>query len=263
MTIKRYHVNEKGVPGRCLAQYRCRFGGEGAHYPSEQDARWGYERKMVRLSSENNQLPKGTIERLPEGIVSGNSFTIPAGRYFVGDPYLTIALKDQAGWNEIVESIDQQFGWENDLDDPAQEKAPAIGALYNGEPMLAVKGWHGEGLYWSIGPTHRIPSETGLVGVVPHAMLEKMGFDLKLCQQKRLGADIEVSEETTVWRDEQGVIVVGGKLVICHNDLVQSEWFNSLDAADGKNPSAATAETYSHVLKKAQMWAKNPALLKA
>lgn len=262
MALKRYHINEKGDPGRCMAKYKCRFGGASVHYPSERDARWGYERKMLRNSLETNQISKGEVSKLPPGIIIENDkFVIPAGEYFVGDPYLTIGARDQAGWNDIVASVEDQFGWENDLENPAQEQVPVVGALYNGEPVLAIKGWHGEGLYWSLGPTHRLPSETGLIGVISKKTLDDIGYGPNASQEARLGMSLQVEKDTNVWREDQGIIVVGGKLVICHNDLIEP-YFNSLDETDGQNPTAASGETYQIAVDRANLWVRDPALLK-
>lgn len=262
MAIKRYHLNpETGQPGLCVARRRCRFGADAVHYPSEQDARLGYERAMMREQYRERQLPKGEVARLPEGMVEGNQFHLPAGDYFVGDPYLTIATRDQAGWNDIVASVEDQFGWENDIANPAEEEQAAVGALYNGSPVLALKSWHGEGLHWSIGPTRRLPSETGLVGVVSEATLSKLGFDPAHSERAKLGMRLHLDEPAIVWRDEQGIIVVGGRLLICHNDLVQSKWFRSLDTSDGVNENVPTAETYNFIVERARLWAEDPALV--
>lgn len=55
MTVK-YHVNDKGEPGVCNAVHKCRFNAsEEEHYDTPQEARAGYEKKMVE-------------EIVPEGI---------------------------------------------------------------------------------------------------------------------------------------------------------------------------------------------------
>lgn len=262
MALKRYHINpESGEVGLCVARRRCRFGGDAVHYPSDVDARMAYERRMERAQLKGAQrTPEGKVEALPEGIVKGSQFEVQPGSYLLGDPYLTIGLQDQKGWNNIVESVAEQFGWENDLVDPANEQQIAVGALYDGRPVLALKSYHGGGLHWSLGPTRRIPSDTGLVGFVSLDTLSDIGMDVNSAEAKKFGMRVDLDKPTTVWRDPNGIIVVGGRLLVCHNDLIQSHWFNSLDRADGINDAVATSETYAFLTERARLWIEDPAL---
>lgn len=260
MAIKRYHVNEKGHPGLCVARRRCRFGGDAVHYPSEQDARLGYERIMMREQYAQAQVTKGTVGPLPEGIVKGNQFELAPGTYFLGDPFIAVATRDQAGWNDVVGQIEDQFGWENDVAKPEAERQAAVGAMYRGEPLLALKSWHGSGLHWSVGPTRRLPSDTGLVGFLTEKQISEVGMSLESAEQAKLGMRVQLDEPAVVWRDENGIIIVGGKLLICHNDLIQSRWFNSLDTVDGVNNKVPTGETYDFIVERAKLWREDPAL---
>lgn len=262
MALKRYHTNpDTGKVGQCLARRRCRFGADSVHYPSELDARMAYERRMDRLGAKTVQrATPGTVTSLPEGIIRGNQFDLEPGSYFVGDPYLTIGLQDQAGWNAVVDSIGNQFGWEHDIINPANESQIAVGALYDGRPVLAIKSYQGEGLHWSLGPTRRIPSDTGLLGFISTDTLADLNMDSASSEAKKLGMRVDIDKATTVWRDPNGIMVVGGRLLVCHNDLLQSHWFGSLDKADGINEAVATSETYAFLTERAKLWQEDPAL---
>lgn len=261
MSQRRYHINpETGKVGQCLAKRRCRFGDNSVHYPSEKDALMTYERQMARESDKTKQVKPGVIKALPSDlIVSPRQMIITPDEYFIGDPYLTVATRDQEGWNGIIASIDDQFGWENDVVDPDKEITLAVGALYNEKPILAFKGMQGEGLYWSIAPTYRLPSETGLIGAVPLSTLKELGYDADLAEKQSLGMKFTVEEATNMWRDEYGIIVIGGQRLICHNDLIFGN-FKQLDRLDGINKQLPTNETYHKLQQQGHKWLTEPEL---
>lgn len=263
MSLKRYHINpETGEPGRCLAKRKCRFGADAAHYPSERDARFAYERTMIRIQQKAHQVTPGEVKPLPDRFIpSPGLITLPPGEYFFGDPYHTISLRDQEGWNRIVGSMEQQYGLEANITDPAKEKNVALGALYNEDPVVALKSYHGAGLHWSMGPIHRIPSDTGLLGMVPISTLENLGFNGETAENSRLGMRVSLDDETNIWRDENGIVIIGGRRLICHNDILASKWFNTLDAADGVNKQSPTGETYEQLRERCELWLKNPLAL--
>jgi hypothetical protein len=45
--MAKYHINEKGVPGQCSAQYVCPFGGAAQHYASPEIAQKAFELSMA------------------------------------------------------------------------------------------------------------------------------------------------------------------------------------------------------------------------
>jgi hypothetical protein len=46
--MAKYHINDKGNPGKCTAQSgNCPFGDDTKHYSSKEEARNVYENKMV------------------------------------------------------------------------------------------------------------------------------------------------------------------------------------------------------------------------
>ena len=259
MALKRYHINPKtGRAGICVAKRTCRFGGEAIHYPSAYDAQAAYERSMERAARANQQLTPGAVAPLPSSFMDGTTGLIAPGTYVLVDPYAVIATLDQEGWNQVVGSVEEQFGWENGVSDPLQEKQPVVGALYEGEPLLMAKSFHGEGLHWSIGPTRRIPSDSGLVGVMSEKALARFGLTPEDVEAKKLGMRFELSEQKRFWRDRNGIIIVGKTALICHNELIQARWFESLDAADGHNNQQPTGKTYEFIQERAQNWIKDP-----
>lgn len=254
--LKKFHVNENDEARECVAKYKCRFGGDSIHYPTLYDAKLGAERKLMRETAVDAQVTTVPVTKLSEGIIRANGFTLTPGKYFMGDPYITIALRDQEGWNNIVESIDEQYGWENDVLNPEDEKQVAVGAMYGDNPVMALKGWNGEGLYWSLGPTHRIPSDTGLVGVVSmDTVINDIILDPDLIQNRDFGMGFQfnVDEDTEMYRDENGVIVVENKLVIVSNDFISNK-IEEMNSADGNNPNTITKETYEMAVEQAKMW---------
>lgn len=51
--LNRYHINEKGNPGKCKAQRACPFGGVTEHFKSEREARSAYEEAMATGTFKN------------------------------------------------------------------------------------------------------------------------------------------------------------------------------------------------------------------
>jgi len=229
--MKRFHINpETGEPGVCVAKVKCRFGGEGDHYPSEKDARQAFERKMMRENWRQGEA--GEVEPLPEGyIVEPDTFRLEPGEYFIGDPYLTVGL-DTEGWNKWVDMVDKTMGWENDVTDPDYEEQPAVGALYNGEPVLAIKAYYGEGLHWSIAPPRRLPSDVGLIGAVSTDVVKNLGIDPAAAQKQKLGLVYTFEEPILVYREGNGNVFFGEKLMVVHNDAIPEEAFKVLDEGD-------------------------------
>lgn len=231
MSTKRYHINpETGDPGICTAVVKCRFGGEGDHYPSSRDARQAFERKMMRETW--RQVGDALVEPLPpKFIVEPDTFLLKPGKYFIGDPYLTVGL-DSDGWTKWVDMVDKTMGWENHISDPEEEEQIAVGAIVNDYPVLALKSYYGEGLHWSVAPPRRLPSDVGLMGAVPVALLEDLGVDPETAQKQRLGMVYEFTEDTHVFREENGNVFFGEKIMVVHNDSIPEPAFKVLDEGD-------------------------------
>lgn len=256
MAIKRFHINpETGTPGVCVAQVKCRFGGEGDHYPSEKDARNAFERKMMRETWKQGEV--GDVEALPSGhILEGDTFKLEPGEYFIGDPYLTVGL-DSEGWSKWVDMVDKTMGWENDVDEPELEEQAAVGALYNGEPVLAIKSYYGDGLHWSVAPPRRLPSDVGLIGAVPASTVKALGLDPAAAQNQKLGILYTFEEPVLVYRELNGNVFFGEHLMVVHNDAVPEQAFKVLDEGDSVGAiyelAGPRAKTYHQVVSEFSM----------
>lgn len=259
MSLPKFHFNPKtGNVRECEAAYNCRFGSASVHYPSLSDATDGFNRLIAREQHKDKQLEVGSVAPISDGVVRERDYTLPAGEYLLCDPYILIATKDQAGWNNAVESIENQFGWEYTAASPDEEKQTAVGVKYRGEDIGMIKQWHGSGLFWSAGPVFKIPSEAGLIATVPKKVVEDLGYSMEWAVKNRIGAPLEVKEETKVWRDENGLMLVGGNSLIVHNNIV-ADLFQSLNSANGETKDKrATSETYDRLTMRAKMWREDP-----
>lgn len=79
--------------------------------------------------------------------------SVPAGRYFLGDPCYTVP---STLWGKLLESCDY-------FDQP-------IGKV-NGHKVLAFRTAHGDGLYTDQND-HQYPVDAGLIGLVPEALVD-------------------------------------------------------------------------------------------
>jgi len=241
VALKKYHVNpETGEPGICVAKFNCRFGGPSDHYPSEQDARAAFEREMEREQSTFGFYGSRTIESLSPGLITDvdgiQTGKLAPGDYFIGDPFILIGTYDQEGWNQFVDQVDKDMGWENGVEDPAQEKQPLVGANYDDIPVIAVKSYHGSGLLWSVNPPRRVPSDAGLVSAIPVKILEGLGVDPEVARKKKLGFLQSFPNGGTVHRDKNGNIEFQGEKVhlVVHNDTIPEEGWNALNKGDNE-----------------------------
>lgn len=255
--IQKFHFNNKGEPGLCVAKNKCRYGGSSAHFPSEFDARIGYEIK--REKEYYLSIPQTTttpVQQIHESFFDGDKLKLPPDEYFIGDPYLAVGIVDQHGWNEVVESVHHQFGWENDVESPFDEKIPAVGATYGDKPLFMVKNFAGSGLHWSLGPTHRVVSDSGLIAAVPTSTMKKLGRNPYELNRRRLGGMLRIGKGTKMWRNEYGLTIISSARIFVHNDLV-SHMFDDLNAADGVNKDRVTNETYAKANDLASAWNKS------
>lgn len=261
MSFPKFHTNPvTNEVRRCRARYNCRFGSASSHHPSRFDALAAVNREKLRLEYADKQLEKGAVSPISADLVRQYDYTIKPGEYLLCDPYILIATKDQAGWNDIVASIDSQFSWENEVSRPDDEKQVAVGVNYRGQDLGIIKQWHGKGLYWSMGPINRIPSDSGLLGTISRNTVEEMGYSIDSAVEDGLGVKVVVDNDTKVWRDENGVTIVGGKNLIGHNDLV-ADLFESLSSVSGdgdRKNKKATEKTYANLTERAAAWRENP-----
>lgn len=232
--MKRFHINDAGNALECTAEYNCQYG--GLHHPSKPDANRFYERENER---EQGSFSFNTHEVAPlsNTIISGSGqeqvATLPAGEYFIGDPYIVIGLYDQEGWNNYVESVDKQMGWENDVDSPSNEKQPLVGAEYAGSPVVSIKAFHGAGLHWTVEPPRRIPSDAALVSAIPMDVIRKLGLNTETLRKRRHGFVHTFDDEFKIAREKNGNINIGDLMVV-HNDTLPDEAWTALDKGDNR-----------------------------
>lgn len=231
---KRYHINDKGEPGICVAAIKCRFGGEGDHYPTELDARQAYERKMThrvgwQSYKEKSGLADAVVEALPTSFfATPHKLVLPPGKYLIGDPYGSVGV-DEKGWNDWVETVEETIGWENNVESYKQWQHSAVGALYNGKPVVAMKAALGDGIYWSISPTKRVASDTGLIGAVPLELVEDdLKLDAKRSETSSLGIVYDFPEGTTLTLDGAGNVRVGDELLFVHSGILSQDQLDQL-----------------------------------
>jgi hypothetical protein len=224
---KSYHINYEGQPGICVAAVRCRFGGVADHYPSHAEARLAYERTRKSFTEELEKLSE-TITVSPlsaDTIKEGKIINVPPGEYFVCDPY--VALKaDQESWNQWVATVEETIGWENEIDDPEKQENIAVGASYNGDPVMALKAYYGDGIHLSVAPPMKVLSETGLVGLVSKKTLKMMNLSE---ERLALGFMFKTTKPMEMWRDEYGGIHIGDKYLILHNGIFSQEQYDKLE----------------------------------
>lgn len=259
LPIKKYHVNDKGEPGECSAQIKCKFGPPTQHYPTELDARLAFERRMAREQS--FQIPEiGVIEKLPadaittrsDGVLVGK---IPPGRYFLADPFCIIGTYDQEGWNRWVQAVEDDMGWENDVLSPEEEKQPLVGASYDGHQIVAAKAFYGPGLHWSVAPPRRVTSDSGLLAAIPESVLKKLSIDPQVAASRKLGAMVDFTEETAITREANGNVHIGEYIIVNHNSIPE-EAKQTLEKGDAEQATYGMEErrkkTYDSVVKSFQ-----------
>lgn len=203
-----FHVNAAGNAGECRAQKGgCPFGTADEHFATAGEARDNFEKNMSKetLTPAKFKAPvarfnvRGSfaageikVESLPSGMRDGEKITLPAGRYFVGDPCYT-AGKDDKAWQDWCSTAD--FGSDD-----------VMAATFNGLPVVGLHTAHGDGSYRDFeGREYGV--DAGLIGAVPEELIKKMNIsDDDLAGS---GHWIETKEPFVL---EQGTI--GGQLEI-------------------------------------------------
>lgn len=203
-----FHVNTAGNAGECRAQKGgCPFGSADEHFATAGEARDNFEKNMatetltatkfkppVPRFKINGSFAEGEIkvEPLPSSMRNGEKITLPAGRYFVGDPCYT-AGKDDKAWQDWCSTAD--FGSDD-----------VMAATFNGLPVVGLHTAHGDGSYRDFeGREYGV--DAGLIGAVPEELIKKMNISED--DLKNSGHWVETKEPFVL---EQGVI--GGQLEI-------------------------------------------------
>jgi hypothetical protein len=108
------------------------------------------------------------------------SFKLPAGKYYIGDPCYVIS--DHDTWIEFIESC----GY---FEETAE-------ASIGDDKFWAHSTVYGDGSYWcNVGK--ELPVDSGLIGIVPYAVVEKY-CHRSVATILNLGAFIEFPEEFDV-----------------------------------------------------------------
>lgn len=128
--------------------------------------------------------------------ISKNSIVIPAGVYVLGDPYYT-AGRDDSAWDQ----------WKTATE--ATPKDPAVGATYNGFPVVGLRT-SAEGLFTdSLGRVYN--TNSGVIGLVPLSLAKQMGLSKEDTEDD--GYIVTFNEPTTIEEDD-GTLYFGDNLFI-------------------------------------------------
>lgn len=201
-----FHVNTAGNAGECRAQKGgCPFGSADEHFSTAEQAREHFEKNMaektiatqkpsaprfkVRGSFEPGQIK---VESLPKEMRNHETITLPAGRYFIGDPCYT-AGKDDKAWQD----------WCNTGDFGSDE---VFAATYNGLPVVGLHTAHGDGVYYDReGREYGV--DAGLIGAVPEELIKKMNIsDEDLASS---GHWVDVDGQFVMQQERGGVLSIG------------------------------------------------------
>lgn len=222
MSTTKFHINSKGEPAACSATMRpCPLG--GLHYDTKQAAAQAV--MAIELGVDASDIPTAVIPsatdswtygeirvgELPQGHkVAPDRAILPAGRYFLGDPYYT-AGKDDDSWQKWVEAADLSSGGFTE---------PIAGASYNGYPIIASSTAYGDGTYFgSNGEEYSV--DAGLIGVVPEAVIEGLGI-----RQEELGpygSWVEVDHAATLEFDADTGTISFGPVAIQTGDIEEED----------------------------------------
>lgn len=205
-----FHINNDGEAGKCNAtKGNCPFGNENEHFNTKEEARAFYEgvqsnRVFNTVPVKNNVNSKESsikVENVPESFISKDSagnvmITVPAGKYFVGDP--CYAVKDNDAWQNFVERMFK--------DSPAGETVS--GVMMNGYPVVGVSTVYGDGEYFDVNDNRSFPVDAGLIGIVDMRVAAQNGVSEDDLEGFGLGHVINFDEPVRLARTEDGDILI-------------------------------------------------------
>lgn len=197
--MAQYHLNPvTGVPGRCEDVDACPVGKPAsAHYESRDAAFAAYE---TQNNESKTVLDFAITELSGEVKTSVKSATIPAGRYWFGDPAYALNHRD-AEWQEWVRVAGETS---HDFADPI------AGANYDEWPVVSVSTLYGDGVYED-GDGGSYPVDSGSLAPVPADLIEAVGADREKLDSR--GTWLDLARCTKLTRNEGGQIKFG-ELVI-------------------------------------------------
>lgn len=157
------------------------------------------------VSWEKNEV---LVERYE--VDSETQVTVPAGRYFVGDPCYATG-DDHATW---VKWCDRAFI------DPNRDE---IGSgTYNGYPVIGVHTMYGDGEFRGTGG-RSFPVDSGQIGVVAAEVMENMGVTAE--QIDGLGYVIDFDEDVVIQRNnDTGEIIIGDIVIMTGDEPAETEF---------------------------------------
>jgi hypothetical protein len=272
----RHHVDsETGKVGECGVVAGCRNGEPGRHFDTAANAsRWA-SRETARGRLVDRPHPANghsfTVDQarpFPDGKVVledvdpatwvgkraddtsyvvdpakvSAAVTLPAGRWFIGDPYLVLGRHEQL-WNAWVETVETSGGFDTfDAGCDAAGGAAAgyragragagglVGAYLGKFPVVAFRTWTGAGTFYLVAPPRVVPCESGLIGALPFELLEWVGLTSEEVNADRLGLCCEVKKPLSMWQD--GVRVLTRSLMLVPQIAVPNEGETMLRAAE-------------------------------
>lgn len=197
----RYHISPRtGAPAWCTAKVRCPFGDMVKdHFSSKEEARAAYEERMSAQALPSFERGRVHVTPLPPGMKqSPTSFVVPPGVYVVGDPVYTAGV-DEKAWGD----------WEAAIEGEKASQDKALGASFNGYPVLAL-ATAGEGIYHdSMGRAYS--SRSGYLGLIPISLAKQMG--LSTVEVEDDGYLITFNETSKVEWDK-GTLYFGERLFV-------------------------------------------------
>jgi hypothetical protein len=200
-----FHVNAAGNAGECRAQKGgCPFGSADEHFSTAAEARDNFEKNMAKetvtsVKSAPRFNVSGSFEPgeikvkpLPNAMRNLEKITLPAGRYFVGDPCYT-AGKDDKAWQDWCSTAD--FGSDD-----------VMAATFNGLPVIGLHTAHGDGLYMD-GSGREYGVDAGLIGAVPEELIKKMNISDE--DLKGSGHWVETKDDFVLEQGGRGLLNIG------------------------------------------------------
>lgn len=205
-----FHVNTAGNAGECRAQKGgCPFGSADEHFNTAAEARDNFEKNMSKQTVSikkaeprfkiRGSFDPGAIKvaALPKEMRNGEKITLPAGRYFVGDPCYT-AGKDDKAWQDWCSTAD--FGSDD-----------VMAATFNGLPVVGLHTAHGDGTYRDFdGREYGV--DAGLIGAVPEELIKKMDISDEDLQGS--GHWVETKEPFVLEQGSIGGVLMIGNVII-------------------------------------------------
>lgn len=226
-----FHVNAAGNAGECRAQKGgCPFGSADEHFATAGEARDNFEKNMAHETvasvkaaprfNVSGSFATGEIKvkPLPNAMRTGEKITLPAGRYFVGDPCYTAGKDDQA-WQDWCSTAD--FGSDD-----------VMAATFNGLPVVGLHTAHGDGTYRDFdGREYGV--DAGLIGAVPEELIKKM--DISDEDLAGSGHWVETKEPFVLEQGSIGGLLMIGNVTIETDPADEEEEDEQWDSEDDED----------------------------